>query len=152
MVKMTEPKLVSPHLVLIPRFSLDLTGRFAVSHSPWLVSREGGKDEDLLKYFSAILNSTVAYWQIVSTSHKYSRGYAMLEKKTLRNLRVPNPKDVEPAMMKRILKLVDKRLDEPALREVEAQLDELVSQLYGLSAEDRRLMGMEENDGIRSNG
>jgi hypothetical protein len=76
----------------------------------------------------------------------------MLEKKTLRNLRVPNPKDVEPAMMKRILKLVDKRLDEPALREVEAQLDELVSQLYGLSAEDRRLMGMEENDGIRSNG
>jgi hypothetical protein len=35
---------------------------------------------------------------------------------------------------------------------VEAQLDELVSQLYGLSAEDRRLMGMEESDGIRSNG
>jgi hypothetical protein len=35
----------------------------------------------------------------------------MLEKKTLRNLTLPDPKDVDPAMMKKLIVLVDKRLD-----------------------------------------
>jgi len=143
-LKMLRPKLVSPHLVLIPRFSFDEMGKYAVSHSPWLVPKEETMGEELLRYFLAVLNSTVAYWQIVQTSHKYSRGYAMLEKKTLRSLAVPNSKDVEPAVMKKILNLVEKRLGDPNLKQVEAQLDELVSQLYGLSAEDRRQIGLEK--------
>jgi hypothetical protein len=108
-------------------------------------------DEDLLKYFLAVLNSTVAYWQIAHNSHKYSHGYVMLEKKTLRNLTLPDPKDVDPAMMKKLIGVVDKRLDNPNLKQAEAQLDELVFQLYGLSEDDRQQMGMEENHGARHN-
>ncbi len=143
-LKMLRPKLISPHLILVPRFSFDETGKYAVSRSPWLVPKEETMGEELLRYFLAILNSTVAYWQIVQTSHKYSRGYAMLEKKTLRNLAVPNPKDVAPAAMKKLLSLVEKRLGDPDLKQVETQLDELVSQLYGLSIEDRRQIGLEK--------
>jgi len=142
-LKMLRPKIVSPHLILVPRFSLDLAGKYAVSHSPWLAPKEDGMDEDLLKYFLAVLNSTVAYWQIVHTSHKYSHGYVMLEKKTLRNLSLPNPKDVDPAMMKKLIGVVDKRLGNPGLKQAEEQLDELVSQLYGLSDDDRQQIGME---------
>jgi len=144
-LKMLRPKLVSPHLILIPRFSFDETGKYAVSHSPWLVPKAETMGDELLRYFLAVLNSTVACWQIVQTSHKYSRGYAMLEKKTLRSLAVPNPKDVEPAVMKKLLNLVEKRLGDPSLKPVEAQLDELVSQLYCLSTEDRRQIGFEKN-------
>jgi type I restriction-modification system DNA methylase subunit len=150
-LKMLRPKLVSPHLILMPRFSLDIMGKYTISRSPWLVPKDDGMGEEMLKYFLAVLNSSVAYWQIVQTSHKYSRGYAMLEKKTLKSLRVPNPKDVEPAMMKKLLKLVEKRLDEPNPKQTEAQIDELVSQLYGLSEDDRQQIGMEEDNGIRDN-
>jgi len=143
-LKMLRPKLVSPHLVLIPRFSFDEAGKFAVSRSPWLIPKEESMGEDLLRYFLAVLNSTLACWQIIQTSHKYSRGYAMLEKKTLRSLFVPNPKDVEPAIMKKLLNLVEKRLRDPHMRQAEAQIDELVAQLYGLSEEDRRQIGLEK--------
>jgi len=150
-LKMLRPKLVSPHLILVPRFSFDESGKYAVSHSPWLVPKEDTRGEELLRYFLAILNSTVAYWQILQTSHKYSRGYAMLEKKTLRNVTVPHPKDVEPAVMKRLLSLVEMRLGDPNLKHVETQLDELVCELYGLSEEERRQIGLEERNGFRGN-
>lgn len=34
-----RPKLVVPHLVIMPRFALDGRGRYAVSHSPFLIAR-----------------------------------------------------------------------------------------------------------------
>jgi hypothetical protein len=149
-LKMLRPKLVSPHLIIIPRFSFDEVGKYAISRSPWLVPKEETNGEEILRYFLAVLNSTVVYWQIMQTSHKYSRGYAMLEKKTLRNLAVPNPKDVEPAVMRKLLNLVNKRIADPNLKQVESQIDELVSQLYGLSDEDRQQIGLEERNGLRS--
>jgi hypothetical protein len=148
-LKMLRPKLVSPHLVLIPRFSLDEAGKYAISHAPWLVPKEETTGEELLRFFLAVLNSTVAYWQIIQTSHKYSRGYAMLEKKTLRGLAVPNPKNVELATMKKLLALVEQRLADPNQRQVEPQLDDIVSQLYELSDEDRRQIGLEKGQNAR---
>jgi hypothetical protein len=142
-LKMLRPKLVSPHLVLIPRFSFDQGGKFAVSRSPWLVPKEDATDEDILRYFVAVLNSSVIAWQIMQTSHKYSRGYAMLEKKTLKSLFVPKPKDVEPAIMKKLLNFVEKRLGDQNVDVIEAQIDEIVAQLYGLSDEDRQQIGLE---------
>ncbi len=142
-VKMLRPKLISPHLIVIPRFSFDEMGKYAVSRSPWLVPKEESMDRDMLLYFLAILNSTATYWQIMQTSHKYSRGYAMLEKKTLRNLAVPNPKNIEPGIMKKLISLVEKRLGDSGAKDIDAQLDELVSQLFNLSKDDRHQIGLE---------
>ncbi len=97
-----RPKIVSPHLIVMPRFSLDQVGRYAVSRCPLMYPRQGGNDVELLRFFVAILNSPISLWQIVQMSHKYSRGYAMLEPKTLKNMRVPGPANVSVRRMKRI--------------------------------------------------
>ncbi|MFA4974267.1 MAG: N-6 DNA methylase, partial [bacterium] len=140
---MLRPKLVSPHLILLPRFSFDETGQYAISHSPLLYPRDPSSQTDFLLYFLAVLNSSVAYWQIAMLSHKYSRGYAMLEPKTLKELRIPPPAEVHPSRMKRLLALVRRRLDNSDAQDLELDIDRVVADLYGLSTTDRIEIGME---------
>ncbi len=85
---MMVPKVVSPHLSLVPRFALDADGAYAVSHSPLLYPKDSGVAQELLRFFVAVLNSTVCYWHITAHSHTYARGYAMLEPKTLKPVHI----------------------------------------------------------------
>ena len=48
-------KILTPHLVLLPKFSLDISGKYAVSRSPFLTGKEGFESEDLLNFFLGIL-------------------------------------------------------------------------------------------------
>jgi len=144
---MRRPKLVTPHLILLPRFSFDADGRYAVSHSPFLVAKEEGNEAELLQFIVAVLNSSACHWQITQTSHKYRRGYLMLEPKTLRGLRIPSPTGVSTRVMAQIQSLVGARLGGSAAPSIEAQLDDLVANLYGLSADERREVGMEAVEG-----
>lgn len=140
-----RPKIISPHLVLVPRFSLDLQGRYAVSRCPLLYPKDTGAERDLLRYFVAVLNSTPCFWYIATHSHVYQRGYAMLEVKTLIRTPVPDPARVPLKSLRQLLKLVDKRLSSsgsPAL-DLERQIDATVADLYALSSEERRALGME---------
>ena len=150
--RLLRPKIVSPHLVLLPRFSIDPTGQYAVSHCPVLLSKRGGGIE-LLRFFVAVLNSSVAFWQIANQAHKYRRGYNMLELNTLRHIKVPDPKDVPPATMSRLQHIVrdllrraqapqDGPVPEPESSDYESELDEIVTGLYELSREERAAVGM----------
>ena len=141
---MLRPKIVSPHLVVVPRFSLDEKGRYAISRSPLVYPLEEGDELQVLRFFLAILNSSVCHWQIAHQSHKYSRGYAMLEQKSLRSVKVPDPAKVEPKTMKRLLGLVNKRMSDPSAKDSEQELDRIVAHLYGLTSDERRDIGMEE--------
>ncbi|MFI5387207.1 MAG: hypothetical protein ACHQ50_13940, partial [Fimbriimonadales bacterium] len=140
------------HLVLLPRFSIDPTGQYAVSRCPVLLSKWGGGIE-LLRFFVAVLNSSVAFWQIANQAHKYSRGYSMLERNTMRHIKVPDPKDVPPAMMSRLQHIVRDLLrqaqapqtgpvSEPESSDYESDLDEIVTGLYDLSRDERAAVGM----------
>jgi len=140
--EMLRPKIVTPHLVVVPKFSADLNGEFAVSRSPFLFPIIEGSDE-LLLYFLAVLNSSVAYWQIATASHRYGGGYLMLEPKTLRGIRVPDPTTVPVATMKDLVRLTRLRIRSERNPESEHKLDELVCGLYGLIAEERKLVGLE---------
>jgi len=51
-----KPKIISPHLVLSPRFALDTNGSYAISHAPFMIPREKDVDLNLLKFFVAVLN------------------------------------------------------------------------------------------------
>jgi hypothetical protein len=150
---MMRPKIVSPHLTLLPRFALDAKGKYAISRSPLLYPKEGAfegniiNEGDLLRFFLAVLNSSACYWFISQHSHVYRGGYVMLESKTLATTPVPNPVQVNPALFRKIVKLVDDRLkaSEPQSTEIENKLDGLVAELYDLSIEERRLIGIAEN-------
>jgi methylase of polypeptide subunit release factors len=142
---MMRPKIVAPHLAIVPRFSLDAEGRYAVSRSPLLYPKGNAPEHDLLRFFLAVLNSTPCFWYIATHSHVYERGYLMLEPKSLRPTPVPDPSRVPPVQLRRILRLVDERLREsgPVTVQLEKELDTLVADLYGLSSEERQVLGME---------
>lgn len=143
---MMVPKIVSPHLTLVSRFSLDNEGKYAISRAPLLYPKKMGAVQDLLRYFVAVLNSTPCYWYIASHSHTYRGGYAMLEPKTLKKTPVPDPSKVPPIALKQLLELVDQRINAKGNAteiEIEIEIDRIVSQLYGLSSDDRTALGME---------
>jgi hypothetical protein len=127
-----SPKIVSPHLVLSPRFALDRDGRYAVSHSPYMVSRVVGLDNDLLVYLTGILNSPICYWYIATHSHKYSHGYAMLERKTLRTVPVPSL-ERNPTATLRLVALVERAMPRGVSDSMSTEMDRLVAELYGVS-------------------
>jgi len=138
-----RPKIVSPHLVLTPRFGLDLVGKYAISQSPLLYPREETLEQELLKFFAAILNSAVCYWQITANSHRYSRGYLMLEPTTLKDIRVPDPSAVSPAEMRRLLALVERRISGSTKEtETEREIEVVVTRLYGLTDAEREIVGI----------
>ena len=145
---MMRAKLVSPHLVLVPRFSLDLDGKYAVSRAPLLYPKTDKAEADLLRFFVAVLNSSTCYWHIATHSHVYQRGYVMLEPKTLAKTPVPDPAAVPATTMLRLLVLVDRRLQLAGAEAIEVgnQIDGLIADLYGLSQEERRALGMEVRD------
>ena len=159
--RMMRPKIVTPHLVLVPRFSLDLEGKYSVSRSPLLypidpehttvydtgedIDNEPGLELDLLKYFVAVLNSTACYWYISNYSHLYQHGYSMLEIKTLSSTPVPNPAKIDPLVKKHLLNLVDERLlvSGSQANSIEEEIDNIVADLYGLSMQERAALGID---------
>ena len=83
------PKVVVPKLSLVPRFGVDLSGRWVVSHSP-LVSGRFGTGEDNLLLLAAVLNSSVAAWYIDLQGRKFQRGYSEVTVSLLRRMPVPD--------------------------------------------------------------
>lgn len=144
--RLMRPKIVSPHLVLVPRFSLDREGKYAISHAPLLYPKEPVVEDDILRFFVAVLNSSACFWYITTHSHTYRRGYVMLEPKTLTKTPVPDPTKVSPVVMRHLLSLVDQRLlaSGEASLSLERQLDDLIAELYGLSAPECRALGIRE--------
>lgn len=136
-------KIVCPHLMLTPRFALDKSGQFAVTRSPFITPNASTEKLgiDFLYYLLAVLNSTVGFWQIAAQSHKYDRQYSMVEVKTLKSFRLPDPQKVPKKKMEKLIDLVKIRMNgyDP---ETERTIDELVVKLYGLSESDLTLIGI----------
>jgi methylase of polypeptide subunit release factors len=139
-----SPKIVCPHLMLTPRFALDAAGKFAVTHSSFIVpnSKTVGAGIDFLKYLVAVLNSAVGFWQVTVQSHKYGRRYAMLEGKTLKTFRVPDPRLVPRKDMQQLVSLVSARLEDGYSEDRERAIDERVAELYGLSRQELESLGI----------
>jgi len=137
--EMRRPKIVSPHLMLIPRFALDPEGRYAVTRAPFLITKQPTDDLDLLRCFTAVLNSAVAHWYLRTHAYRFAEGYVKLDPAYLRRLPVPSPTAVDPVFFRRIAALVQRRV-ESGNTEIEEKIDALVLDAYGLSRADRDLL------------
>lgn len=80
----------------------------------------------------------------MNLSHKYSRGYAMLEPKTLKMMMVPDPSSIPPSTMKTLQILVEKCIQDPSAIDADYELDRLVAGLYGLTSSERQAIGMKD--------
>lgn len=157
--RLIRPKIVTPNLTIAPRFSIDIEGKYAVSRSPIFYPKDAAQDTlnnvgdsekignegDLLRYFVAVLNSSVCYWYISNHSTRFGKGYSKLEPKTLKDTPVPSPIS-SPLKVREIIELVDKRLVSEGKKaiDIEQELDSLVSELYDLSKDERRILRMEK--------
>jgi len=140
--KMFVSKIVTPHLVLLPRFGIDADGKYAISRCPYLVPRSETSGQSLLKIVCGVMNSAIGHWQLASSSHKYSRGYLMLEVKTLRDFHMPDPASLAAALTRKIVLLVDKLIDAPDDAGAIGELDKLVGEAFGLSPAQMALAGL----------
>jgi type I restriction-modification system DNA methylase subunit len=142
---MLVPKIITPHLVFSPRFSIDLNGLFAISRAPFFVLKTGVTD-DMLYYILAILNSRVCFWYMLNKTPKYQHGYAMLERKSLVDLPVPDPYIIENRIL--VLKLISlvknrlssKNTDDSLL--LEDKIEQSVNQLYNLSLQEKIFLNL----------
>jgi tRNA1(Val) A37 N6-methylase TrmN6 len=140
--ELLRPKIISPHLVLSPRFALDIEGKYTVSHAPFLIPYAKDFDLELLKFFTAVLNSSIVHWYLGIHGYRFSRGYVMLDPVYLRKIPVPDPSRISPSYFNQILKLVDRRMETGNIT-LEDEIDELVLDAYGLNMAERKLLGIE---------
>lgn len=138
------PKIVAPHLSVVPKFALDERGRYAVTRAPMLMSKDEAGGQELLLFFLAVLNSTTCFWYMTTQAHRYERGYIMLEGKTLRQTVVPDPSALSTNQLRGVVKLVRQRLQQSSKQDValEREIDLLVADLYGVTSDERAAVGL----------
>lgn len=134
---MRRPKIVCPHLMLTPRFSVDEKGKFAVKRSPFMNVKDKWSEEGVIHYFCALLNSPIAAWYIRTYVPSFDRGYSLVEPKLLAGLPVPRFENVPVSVLERIIELASGAVDDTA----ESELQDIVVELYGLTANDREVLG-----------
>lgn len=136
-----SPKIITPHLILMPKFAIDIEGKFSVSHGPYIFHKYDS-DPEVLYFLSAILNSSVGAWLVSTHSDKYSRGYARLEVKTLKSIPIPDPAKVEKELFTSIIKLVKKKVLNKN-KTIDLEINELVATLYELDPNEKIFVGFE---------
>jgi type I restriction-modification system DNA methylase subunit len=139
------PKIIVPHLVLTPKFSVDIKGKYMVSRSPLLHLRDDEVDIDLLYYYLGVLNSSPCFWFVSNYSHKYGSNYAMLEPKTLGNTPIPDPEKISFMNLSKIIKLTQERCTSSGseAKKLEKEIDQIVANLYKLNGQELELIGMD---------
>ena len=141
--EMFVPKIVAPELILLPRFGIDLYGRWAVGHSPYVRARTGSGDEDSLLVLTAVLNSSLTAWYIDLNARKYRNGYNKIGVALLRQLPIPDFGQIPKSTIRAVASAVRELAD--SSREFDyfaaSSLDDLVlRELYFLDAEDIRML------------
>lgn len=141
---MLQPKIVTPHVAIMPRFGLDAQGKYAISRSPMLFAKDGELAKEHLLFFLAVLNNPVAFWHIHSESSKL-KGYARLEALSIRTVPVPDPSTLEIVLLSAIIGAVEERMSATRIQDIarlESEIESLVFEAYRLSDADRSLFGV----------
>jgi len=127
-----NPKIITPHLSIIPKFALDETGEYVVSRSPFMFLKNNQLD-DLLYYFLGVLNSSICYWYLNMLAHKFSQSYNTIEVRELEEVPVPSP-SLNNKMTIEIVKLTKRIMGAKGLDRMKdiAKLEKSVANLYGI--------------------
>lgn len=142
--KILSPKIVGPYVMLLPRFALDIEGRWIVRGGYYVSSKSDEPDLDLLKYCMALLNSSTVSWFLARQGRRYRGSYNRIEVATLKQVPIPDPSQVDASLIGRAIGLVDSLMarasadDRQILRET---LDAVASEIYGWTPSEREVLG-----------
>lgn len=132
------PKIVTPQVLIYPRFAYDIKGEFGVSHSPYIVPKLDNGDSDLLYLILPILNSTYFFWNLTNNSPKYRGGYFRISAQKILESPVPNITTIPENVKRSMIDLTKKLILKPDARDstkIQKDLDEIVFKLYGIDSE-----------------
>ena len=143
---MRRPKIVCPHLMLTPRFSIDYEGRFAIKRAPIMNLSKERYDRTFLSYLCAVLNSPVSAWFIKTYVPSFSNGYSVVEPKFLSDLPVPRFEEVAASEIEEIANLVDRiselKKNGPEARRIEEEISHRIMTHYDLTSGDLEFLGL----------
>lgn len=137
-------KIVAPHLLITPKFALDLEGKWGLTRSSSFslkTKREDILDNDILKILTAIMNSSPFNWYNSIISQKYGGGYTMIENKTINQVPIPDLNKIMPKDAREIVNMVDNIMKYGLSNESLDRIDLIICKLYDLSIEEIKLVG-----------
>jgi methylase of polypeptide subunit release factors len=137
------PKIITPELTIIPKFSLDYEGTYVVSHGCYLKLKDTfNKDVDLLFYFLGMLNSTPCYWYVANHSNKYGGGYNKIQPKTLKSTPIPNPYELDRNKLISFIKCVKQRILSSGIQAIglDKKIDLYACDFYQLTNEEQNII------------
>ena len=146
---MLAPKIVTPEAALIPRFAVDVSGEWIVSHKPVIALAHSTFSADAMYVLTAILNSSVAAWHIDLNARKLNNGYNKIAVALLKGLPVPDLGRGDSRLFRRISYLVRLVIDADHTYSLETirELDDIVCrELYGLSPKESLLFSIDAPD------
>lgn len=135
--ELSYPKIIFSRFMDKPTFAFDETGSYP-NNALWLISRVD-------KYIVAILNSQVAWWFLKQRSTDLQNGYLQIFRENLAQLSIP---PASPADRASIETLVQQCLDAQGkdVAPYEAEIDDIVARLYGLTEAERAIIAGKDND------
>ncbi|MDR1161746.1 MAG: N-6 DNA methylase [Tannerellaceae bacterium] len=137
------PKIITPELTIIPKFSIDSIGKYVVSHGCYIRLKESfGGDVNLLYYFLGMLNSTPCYWFIANHANKYRGGYNKIQPKSLKITPIPNPRTLDTNKLINFIKLVKQRELSEGIQaiELDQRINILACEFYLLTEEEKSII------------
>ena len=141
--EMRSPKIILPKLFLLPRFGIDVSGKWIVSHSPIIRPRNGDMDTTQLSILAAILNSSVAAWYIDLNGRKFGHGYNEVGISLLRRFPMPDLSQVPSPVIYNVVDYVRTLMGsyQDFDHECASALDDLVlKNLYRLDPEEIEML------------
>ena len=136
---MLSPKVILPKIFLLPRFGVDISGKWIVSHSPVIRPRYGELDRTQLFLLAAILNSSVAAWYLDLNGRKFRRGYNEVGVSLLRRFPIPDLRQVSSPVIRRVVDNVNTLMSSyrDFDHETASTLDDIVLRdIYRLDSQD----------------
>ena len=139
LIETQKEKIFTPDIAPSPRFSFDENGENAFTGGAaggyGILPNEKSDFQPLL----AILNSKVAFWFISKISTQMRGGWYSFESKYIKHIPIP---DIDIPLKEKICysvaKMLDTKKENPAVytSTLEAEIDRLVYELYGLTEEE----------------
>jgi len=134
----SKPKIVWGNLCLSSQFSFANEDLFVNAPSPMIVPGN--------KYILAVLNSKLADWYIRQLGVTRNGGYFEYKPMFVEQLPIPQiSKDEEGAFVSIVDRILEKKKDGEDTQNLEGEIDKLVYQLYGLTAEEVEYMKLQLN-------
>ncbi len=135
-----KPKIISPNLVLLPKFSADLDGGVYVSRSTYLFIKDSVVSEvgeaialEMLKFYLGIFNSSVFYRRIRERARRYRGSYIKIEVATLKEELVPDFFAIDNKIVVKMVKAVEDMVSGGETEEGKRIVEEIASIAYGIT-------------------